>query len=160
MDHVSALSTKPLFETKSGSADTQREAAWLKRKKEFRRWQRGRCKSFTDSDLDELRACIELGFGFEFDSADLDPKLSSAFPALDFYCAVNKQFHCRSDSLHRSSSSATVVSSDPDTSPSSAGSSSSSLFEPGKKLRFKIYTEAKFLNPLSLLSKLIFKGCS
>ncbi|CAI9769941.1 unnamed protein product [Fraxinus pennsylvanica] len=56
--------------------------------------------SVTDDDLEELRGCFELGFNF--DSSDLDPKLSSAFPALGFYHAVNRQY---SNSLSRSSSS-------------------------------------------------------
>ncbi|GFP96634.1 hypothetical protein PHJA_001807500 [Phtheirospermum japonicum] len=59
-----------------------------------------RCgRSVTDDDLDELRACFELGFNF--DSPDLDPKLSSTFPTLEIYHAVNWQY-C--DSLSRSSS--------------------------------------------------------
>lgn len=123
-------SKKPLVKAKSWSPDTQREAVWRRQKRHFRRMQRCRSKSFTDSDVDELRACFELGFGFELDSPDLDPKWSSAFPALEFYCAVNKQY--RSYSLAGSSSSPTVSSSDTDTSSLAAGSSSSFLFEPGQ----------------------------
>lgn len=116
---------QPLLKTKSWSPDTQREAVWLKRKRDYNRTQRGRCKSFTESDLDELRACFELGFGF--DSPILDSKLSSAFPALEFYHAVNKQYSC---GLSRSSSSITVGS-DRDTPSSAAGSPSSFLFDHG-----------------------------
>ncbi|KAL3538872.1 hypothetical protein ACH5RR_002238 [Cinchona calisaya] len=129
-------STKPLFKTKSWSLDIQREAAWLKQKRDYRRMQRcrgssSRSKSFTDGDLDELRACFELGFGLDSPDAELDPKLSSVFPALGFYHAhVNKQYN---NSLSRSSSSMTVGSdSDTTSSTSTSGiSPSCSLFHHG-----------------------------
>lgn len=76
----------------------------------------------TDDDLDELRACFELGFGFDSNS-DLDPKLTKAFPALELYQAVHK--------LSRSSSSISTVTSDCET-PSSV-ETSVSIVEPGKK---------------------------
>ncbi|KAL2460253.1 Protein of unknown function (DUF1685) [Abeliophyllum distichum] len=87
----------PLHKQNSWSPDTLREEAWTNRKRNYR-MRRGRL-SVTDDDLEELRACFELGFNF--DSPDLDPKLSSAFPALGFYYAVNRQY---SNSLSRSSS--------------------------------------------------------
>ncbi|XP_055819221.1 uncharacterized protein LOC129887981 [Solanum dulcamara] len=74
----------------------------------------------TNDDLDELRACFELGFGFDSDS-DLNPKLTKAFPALELYQAVNK--------LSRSSSSVSTVTSDCET-PSSV-ETSVSIVEPG-----------------------------
>lgn len=86
----------PLYKQRSWSPDTHRDEAWLKRK--GRRNQRS--KSLTDEDLDELKACIELGFGF--DSPVLDPRLSDTFPALGFYFAVNKHYQ---DTVSKSSSS-------------------------------------------------------
>lgn len=77
----------------------------------------------TDDDLDELRACFDLGFSF--DSPDLDPKLLSTFPGLDFYCAVNRQY---SSTLSRSSSASF---SDCD-SASSSVESPRSIIDPGK----------------------------
>ncbi|XP_011069489.1 uncharacterized protein LOC105155313, partial [Sesamum indicum] len=50
-----------------------------------------RSRSVTDEDLDELKACIELGFGF--DSAEMDQRLSDTFPAYGLYYAVNKQYN-------------------------------------------------------------------
>ncbi|GFQ07105.1 hypothetical protein PHJA_002854600 [Phtheirospermum japonicum] len=48
-----------------------------------RRNHRLRCgRSVTDDDLDELWACFELGFNF--DSPDLDPKLSLPSPRWRF----------------------------------------------------------------------------
>jgi hypothetical protein len=61
----------------------------------------------TDDDLEELKACIELGFGFGPDSSDLDPKLSDTLPALGFYCALNKQY---SSCLSRSASTSSLLS--------------------------------------------------
>lgn len=85
-----------LSKQNSWSPDTVRDEAWSnRRRKNLQR--RGR--SVTDDDVDELRACFELGFNF--DSPDLDPKLSSAFPALEFYHAVNRRY---SNTLSRSSS--------------------------------------------------------
>ena len=64
-----------------------------------------RRKSVSDEDLEELKTCFELGFGF--DSPDLDPKLTDTLPALGFYYAAHKQY---SKSLSRSSSSSSMVS--------------------------------------------------
>ncbi|CAN1278568.1 hypothetical protein LINPERPRIM_LOCUS16674 [Linum perenne] len=75
----------------SWSPETERDEVWRRRKDENR--SRRRNLSVTDDDLDELKACIELGFGFDPDSPDLDPRLSDALPALGFYCAVNKQYN-------------------------------------------------------------------
>lgn len=85
----------PLYKQRSLSSDTYREEVWLKRKDSSRR----RSKSVTDEDLDELKACIELGFGF--DSPARDRRLSDTLPALDLYYAVTKQYN---DSVSKSSS--------------------------------------------------------
>ncbi|XP_052196699.1 uncharacterized protein LOC127804030 [Diospyros lotus] len=81
----------PLFKQKSWSADAYRDEAWLRRKGNHRRRSSRRSKSVTDEDLDELKACIELGFGF--DSPEVDPRLSDTLPALGLYYAVNKQYN-------------------------------------------------------------------
>ncbi|KAI3445979.1 hypothetical protein Pfo_002644 [Paulownia fortunei] len=86
----------PLYKQNSWSPDILRDEAWTNRRRNHR-LRRGR--SVTDDDLDELRACFDLGFNF--DSPDLDPKLSSTFPALEFYYSVNRQY---SNTLSRSSS--------------------------------------------------------
>ncbi|KAL2537393.1 uncharacterized protein Fot_18784 [Forsythia ovata] len=114
----------PLFKQKSWSPDNLREEAWSNRRRNYR-LRRGKSLSVTDDDLEELRACFDLGFNF--DSPDLDPNLSNTFPALGFYYAVNRQY-C--NSLSRSCSSSSFGSSDYD-SPPSALSSRSSLFDPG-----------------------------
>ncbi|KAL3843920.1 hypothetical protein ACJIZ3_001323 [Penstemon smallii] len=111
----------PLYKQNSWSPDILRDEAWTNRRRN-NRLRRGR--SVTDDDLDELRACFDLGF--QFDSPDLDPKLSSTFPALEFYYAVNRQY---GNPLSRSSSSAS--SSDFDSASSPIGSPSS-IIDPGE----------------------------
>ncbi|XP_028764091.1 uncharacterized protein LOC114722268 [Neltuma alba] len=80
----------PLYKQKSWSPDDLRDEAWLRRKGH---WKNRRSKSVTDEDVDELKACIELGFGFD-SSPELEPdqRLSDALPALGLYYAVNKSY--------------------------------------------------------------------
>ncbi|XP_010269831.1 PREDICTED: uncharacterized protein LOC104606375 [Nelumbo nucifera] len=94
-----------LYKQHSWSPDTYRDEAWLKRKKGNNN--RRRSKSVTDEDLVELKACIELGFGFDSDSPHLDSRLSDTLPALGLYYAVNKQYN---DSVSKSPSSSTAAS--------------------------------------------------
>lgn len=82
-----------LHKQHSWSPDAHRDEAWLRRRHSSRR----HTKSVTDDDLDELKACIELGFGF---SPEKDPRLTDTIPALDLYYAVNKQYN---DTVSKSS---------------------------------------------------------
>ncbi|KAK7362567.1 hypothetical protein VNO77_04683 [Canavalia gladiata] len=93
---------RPLYKQQSWSPDMLREEAWHRRKENQHRLS----KSLSEDDLEELKACIELGFGF--DSPKIDPKLSNTIPALELYHAVNKQYN--NHSLSRSSSSSSLVS--------------------------------------------------
>ncbi|OMO63224.1 hypothetical protein COLO4_32648 [Corchorus olitorius] len=95
---------RPLYKQRSWSPDAERDEAWLRRKGNHGVGLQ-RSQSFTNDDLEELKGCIELGFGFEPDSPELDPKLSDALPALPFYCAVNRQYSGR---LSRSSSASSM----------------------------------------------------
>ena len=76
--------------------------------------------------MDELRACIELGFGFAPESPDLDPKLVNTIPALGFYCAVNRQY---GKSLSRSSSTSSFASECTD----SGSVGGDTIVDPGKR---------------------------
>ncbi|XP_023737718.2 uncharacterized protein LOC111885707 [Lactuca sativa] len=104
----------PLYKHNSWSPDILRDEEWLKRKDNHHLRRRLRNKSVTDEDIDELKACIELGFGFD----ELNDRLSSTLPALGLYYAVNKQYH---DTISKSSSMS---------SSSSSSSSSVSSFSP------------------------------
>nr|GEV88071.1 hypothetical protein [Tanacetum cinerariifolium] len=80
-----------------------------------------RNKSVTDDDIDELKACIELGFGFDDEPND---HLLDTLPALPFYYAVNNRFK---DMTSSSSSSLTGS----DSGLSSPANSSHDLFATG-----------------------------
>ncbi|XP_038902790.1 uncharacterized protein LOC120089408 [Benincasa hispida] len=105
-----------LYKQRSWSPDASREEAWQRRKG---RSKKERKRSVTAEDLEELKACLELGFGFE--SPELDSRLSNTFPALELYHAVNKNYN---DSISKSANTTAFSSPDRDylNSPSPLGS--------------------------------------
>ncbi|PON39795.1 hypothetical protein PanWU01x14_302240 [Parasponia andersonii] len=127
--HAPPLHTT-LYKQRSWSPDANRDEAWLRRKRRSNsRKKMQRSKSVTDEDVDELKACIELGFGF--DSPEADQRLSDTLPALGLYYAVNKHYN---DSLSKPSSSTLTASSSSTASdcetPSPLGSPHT-MFDPG-----------------------------
>ncbi|GLT73730.1 hypothetical protein SLA2020_455680 [Shorea laevis] len=110
---------RPLYKQMSWSPDMEREEAWLRRKGNHKKGLK-RSVSLTDDDMQELKGCIDLGFGFAPESPGLDPKLSDTLPALEFFCAVNRHYSGR---LSRSSSSSSIGCD------SDSGSSSSTIFD-------------------------------
>ncbi|MCL7028738.1 hypothetical protein MKW94_005318 [Papaver nudicaule] len=85
---------RPLHKQRSWSysspSDMHREEVCLRRKRTNRIRRTSSLGDITDDDLDELKACVELGFGF--DSPKLDHrKLSDTLPALELYYATKKQ---------------------------------------------------------------------
>ncbi|MFS7972326.1 hypothetical protein Hanom_Chr09g00843421 [Helianthus anomalus] len=108
-------SSSTLYKQKSWSPDGHRNEEWMRRKGNHLHRRRRKSKSVTDEDIDELKACFELGFGFDYSSPEPDDRLSTTFPALGFYYAVNKQYYdtmSKSSSVSSSSSSSSV--SEPD----------------------------------------------
>lgn len=90
-----------LLKQQSWSSESCREEAWIRRKDQQSKLRKS--KSLTDEDVDELRGCIDLGFGFGFDSEKgRDQKLCDTLPALCFYYAVNK--HCNGSKFKPSTS--------------------------------------------------------
>ncbi|KAG7993679.1 hypothetical protein I3843_01G016200 [Carya illinoinensis] len=118
----------PLYKQHSWSPDAYRDEAWLRRRGNSKN---RRSKSVTDEDLDELKACIELGFGFEDSpSPEVDYKrLSDTLPALGLYYAVNKQYN---DTVSKSTTTppSSSTASECDSTPSPLGSPLN-LFGPG-----------------------------
>ncbi|KAM2640309.1 hypothetical protein TB1_026708 [Malus domestica] len=106
--HLPPPPPPPLYKQRSWSPDAYRDEAWHRRKKINGRSNLQRSKSVTDEDLDELKACIELGFGF--DSPESDKRLADTFPALGLYYAVNKKY-C--DSVSNKSTATTTTSFSP-----------------------------------------------
>lgn len=82
-----------------------------------------RNRSLTDEDMEELRGCIDLGFGFSNDEKDME--LCNTLPALELCYAITKRYNdvVGRTSSPSSSSSPTTIS----TSQSSNSSSSSSF---------------------------------
>ncbi|KAJ7944422.1 Protein of unknown function (DUF1685) [Quillaja saponaria] len=123
------LKPAPLYKQRSWSPDAYRDEAWLRRKGNSKN---RRSKSVTDEDLDELKACIELGFGFDSSpEVELDQRLSDTLPALGLYYAVNKNYN----ELLAPKSSITTTSSSPTPSecetPSPLGSPHTTIFGRG-----------------------------
>ncbi|KAK9053235.1 hypothetical protein SSX86_029867 [Deinandra increscens subsp. villosa] len=113
-------SVSSLYKHNSWSPDILRDEEWLRRKDKHYLRHRRQNKSVTDEDIDELKACIELGFGF----SESDDRLSHTLPALGLYYAVNKHYRdtiSKSSSISSSSSSSSLPVSD-------SGLSSSSKF--------------------------------
>ncbi|KAE8675761.1 hypothetical protein F3Y22_tig00111644pilonHSYRG00081 [Hibiscus syriacus] len=96
--------SRPLHKQRSWSPEVERDETWLRRKESYGDGPR-RSQSFSNDDLEELKGCIELGFGFETNSPELYLKLSDTLPTLPFYCAVNRQYSCR---LLRTSSASSI----------------------------------------------------
>lgn len=119
-------SAPPLFKQRSWSPDAYRDEAWLRRKGN---WKNRRSKSVTDEDVDELKACIELGFGFDSSpEIELDPRLSDTLPALGLYHAVNKHYN---ESLVPKTTPSSSAASDCEGTPSPHGSPHSVIFTTG-----------------------------
>lgn len=94
---------KPLMKQLSLPPDVNRTEAWLRMKKRHPSDRLRRTKScITNDDIEELKGCFDLGFGFEPDSPDFNPRLSKTIPALDLYTAVHRQYN---NHLSRTSSS-------------------------------------------------------
>ncbi|KAG4973231.1 hypothetical protein HKD37_11G030598 [Glycine soja] len=120
-------SASPLFKQRSWSPDAFRDEAWLRRKGNCKN---RRSKSVTDEDVDELKACIELGFGFDSSPEnELDQRLSDTLPALGLYYAVNKRYN--NSLVIKTTPSSSSAASDCDSSPSPHGSSHSAIFTTG-----------------------------
>lgn len=75
--------------------ETPRDIAWERRRRQILRQGRRRNGlanegdgAITDEDLNELKGCIELGFGFKEEDGQ---QLCNTLPALDLYFAVNRQ---------------------------------------------------------------------
>lgn len=49
-----------------------------------------RTRSLTDEDLDELKGCLDLGFGFSYDEI---PELCSTLPALELCYSMSQKFN-------------------------------------------------------------------
>ncbi|XP_062107726.1 uncharacterized protein LOC133818709 [Humulus lupulus] len=65
-----------------------------------------RAKSLTDDDLDELKGCLDLGFGFSYDEI---PELCNTLPALELCYSMSQKYM---DEQQKSPDNSVVASSD------------------------------------------------
>ncbi|VFQ64865.1 unnamed protein product [Cuscuta campestris] len=69
----------------------------------------GRTKSLTDDDLEELKGCLDLGFGFNYEEI---PELCNTLPALELCYSMSQKYldeHQRSpESMSETASSASA----------------------------------------------------
>ncbi|KAI3511636.1 hypothetical protein L1887_18792 [Cichorium endivia] len=72
-----------------------------------------RAKSLTDEDLEELKGCLDLGFGFSYEEI---PELCNTLPALELCYSMSQKFL---DDQHKSPESPSTLS-DSSSSPSFA----------------------------------------
>ncbi|KAG7653227.1 hypothetical protein ISN44_As01g005170 [Arabidopsis suecica] len=61
-----------------------------------------RSKSLTDDDLEDLKGCLDLGFGFSYDEI---PELCNTLPALELCYSMSQKFL---DDKHKSPESSSV----------------------------------------------------
>ncbi|KAL5566302.1 hypothetical protein UlMin_029466 [Ulmus minor] len=105
--------------------ETPRDIAWERRRRQILRQERRKngivdpVDDLTDEDLNELKGCIELGFGFNEEDGQ---KLCGTLPALDLYFAVNRQLSPSPVSTPHSGASTATSSSSLGTRSSSFGS--------------------------------------
>ncbi|KAI3407763.1 uncharacterized protein J3R85_020771 [Psidium guajava] len=110
--------------------ETPRDIAWEKRRRQILRQERKKngfndSDDITDEDLNELKGCIDLGFGFKEEEGVQD--LCNTLPALDLYFAVNRQLSPSPVSTPQSQGSSSLSLS---MSSSSLGGGSSSFGSP------------------------------
>ncbi|VVA90131.1 unnamed protein product [Arabis nemorensis] len=64
-----------------------------------------RSKSLTDDDLEDLKGCLDLGFGFSYDEI---PELCNTLPALELCYSMSQKFLDDKQNNNRSSESSSV----------------------------------------------------
>ncbi|KAI3663987.1 hypothetical protein L6452_45220 [Arctium lappa] len=85
---------KKILSKQLSMIETRRDLAWEKKRQQMLMQERRRGASMMDlselcdEDLNELKGCIELGFGFNEEKGG--QSLTNTFPALDLYFAVNR----------------------------------------------------------------------
>ncbi|KAL3829863.1 hypothetical protein ACJIZ3_018665 [Penstemon smallii] len=101
--------TKKKLSKQLSMCEVPRDIAWERRRRQFLRQERRKngisheADVLTDEDLNELKGCIELGFGFNEEEGQ---RLCTTIPALDLYFAVNRHFYTSPVSSPNSSGSA------------------------------------------------------
>ncbi|KAI8571530.1 hypothetical protein RHMOL_Rhmol01G0127000 [Rhododendron molle] len=125
--------------------ETPRDIAWERRRRQIMRQERmkkhhqaemsmidsGDQDILIDDALNELKGCIQLGFGFNELDQDGKRQLCHTLPALDLYFAVNRQVSPVSTPTTTNSSNRLSLGGGDQSSSRSLGSRSSSFDSPG-----------------------------
>lgn len=94
-----------------------------------------RSKSLTDDDLEDLKGCLDLGFGFSYDEI---PELCNTLPALELCYSMSQKFLDDKQNSNRSSSEGSSVDESPLHSPATATPIANwKISSPGKYLILK-----------------------
>ncbi|CAI9117284.1 OLC1v1018643C1 [Oldenlandia corymbosa var. corymbosa] len=100
----------------------------------------GRTKSLTDDDLEELKGCLDLGFGFSYDEI---PELCNTLPALELCYSLTQKYLDEQHQPHKASSSPVESLSDNNSSPIANWKISSPGDDPEDvKARLKYWAQA------------------
>ena len=92
LEHI-PLPNKKKLSKQTSMSERPRNLLWERRRKQHKKKKPSDTNdvdNVTDEDLNELKGCIELGFGFNEEEGS--QKLCNTLPALDLYFAVNRQF--------------------------------------------------------------------
>lgn len=155
--------TKKKLSKQLSMCEVPRDMAWERRRRQYLRQERRRngihqeAEHLTDEDLNELKGCIELGFGFNESEGQ---RLCTTIPALDLYFAVNRQLAISPGSSPNSCQSApspiraSTSTSGLGTQSSSCGSPRSEsdawkICNPGKSLVLSYVPRSRFMHNVS-----------
>jgi len=70
----------------------------------------GRARSLTDDDLEELKGCVDLGFGFSYHEI---PELCGTLPALELCYSMSQRFLDEHQQLSKAEEAPTVAPASP-----------------------------------------------
>ncbi|KAI8004266.1 hypothetical protein LOK49_LG08G02069 [Camellia lanceoleosa] len=103
-----------------------------------------RTKSLTDEDLEELKGCLDLGFGFSYDEI---PELCNTLPALELCYSMSQRFLDDQQKSPESPSSASAAAAAETYSPASGPIANWKISSPGDhpedvKARLKYWAQA------------------
>ncbi|CAH9122357.1 unnamed protein product [Cuscuta epithymum] len=76
----------------------------------------GRSKSLTDDDLEELKGCLDLGFGFNYEEI---PELCNTLPALELCYSMTQKYLLQDDHHHSAAAAAAAHPASPSSSATS-----------------------------------------
>ncbi|CAN6371819.1 unnamed protein product [Urochloa humidicola] len=104
----------------------------------------GRARSLTDDDLEELKGCVDLGFGFSYDEI---PELCGTLPALELCYSMSRRFLDEHQQMGKHEAAAPATPALAPASPAQPGATNWKISSPGDspdevKARLKYWAQA------------------